>query len=429
MKRNITVIRRILTYIIFICAYTSVYAQDYLSDIYVTSDTLEVYFRLSDDSLDPQFKNNGANLRAFAERYTDLMKDSGRNVRSILVVSGASPEGSTSLNQSLSDKRAEVVFRYMVEAGLADPEDIEIESRGIDWKGLTELVRKSSLAFRDDVLEILGQPEWIRKDGKIIDGRKNMLMRYDDGKAWKELQHRYFQDLRATRVMISYSIRKESQAPVEDVIVAQEPSSSVLVAEEPGTPVEDEPDTIPSTEGWSRKLHVKTNVIGLAGAIANAGVEVDLGRHWSFNLPVYYSSWNYFRETLKFRTLAIQPEFRYWISEDNDGFYAGAHFGTGYYNFAFGGDYRYQDHDGRTPALGGGISLGYRLPMGRDSRWRVEFSLGAGGYSLHYDVFHNTAETKDGLMTGSVRRTYWGIDQAAVSFSYSFDLKRKGGRR
>jgi len=429
MKRKITVIRRILTYIFFICAYTSVYAQDYLSDIYVTSDTLEVYFRLSDDSLDPQFKNNGANLRAFAERYKDLMKDSGGNVRSILVVSGASPEGSSTLNQALSDKRAEVVFRYMVDSGLADPEDIEIESRGIDWKGLTEIVSKSSLAFRDDVLEILGQPEWIRKDGKIIDGRKNMLMRYDDGKAWKELQHRYFQDLRATRVMISYSIRKESQAPVEDVNIADTPDSPVYAAEEVESPAEEETDAIPATEGWCPELHVKTNVLGLAAAIANVGVEVDLGRHWSFNLPVYYSSWNYFRETLKFRTLAIQPEFRYWISEDNDGFYAGAHFGAGYYNFAFGGDYRYQDHDGKTPALGGGIGLGYRLPISKNGRWGVEFSIGAGAYRVHYDIFHNTAETKDGLMTGSVRRTYCGIDQAAVSFSYSFDLRRKGGKR
>ena len=56
------------------------------------------------------------------------------------------------------------------------------------------------------------------------------------------------------------------------------------------------------------------------------------------------SDWNYFKETIKFRTLAIMPESRYWISENNDGFFAGAHFGLAYYNFAFNGKYRYQDH-------------------------------------------------------------------------------------
>ena len=60
---------------------------------------------------------------------------------------------------------------------------------------------------------------------------------------------------------------------------------------------------------------------------------------------------------------------------------------------------------------------------------RVEFSLGAGVYSRHYDKFHNTPRTKVGLMIESIKKTYWGIDQAAVSFSYSFDLKKKGGKR
>ena len=32
-------------------------------------------------------------------------------------------------------------------------------------------------------------------------------------------------------------------------------------------------------------------------------------------------------------------------------------------------------------------------------------------------------------MIESIKKTYWGIDQAAVSFSYSFDLKKKGGKR
>ena len=84
------------------------------------------------------------------------------------------------------------------------------------------------------------------------------------------------------------------------------------------------------------------------------------------------------------------------------------------------------DHNRETPAIGGGVSIGYRLPISKNNRWRVEFSLGAGVYSRHYDKFHNTLRTKDGLMIESIKKTYWGIDQAAVSFSYSFDLKKKG---
>jgi hypothetical protein len=180
---------------------------------------------------------------------------------------------------------------------------------------------------------------------------------------------------------------------------------------------------------WNRNLHIKTNTLGLGLAIANVAVEIDLSKHWSFTLPVYYSAWDYFKSTIKFCTFAVQPEFRYWLSEENDGFFAGAHFGLAYYNFAFDGDYRYQDHNRETPAIGGGVSIGYRLPISKNNCWRVEFSLGAGVYSRHYDKFYNTPRTKDGLMIESIKKTYWGIDQVAVSFSYSFDLKKKGGKR
>ena len=180
---------------------------------------------------------------------------------------------------------------------------------------------------------------------------------------------------------------------------------------------------------WSRKLHVKTNTIGLGLGIANVAVEIDLAKHWSFSLPVYYSAWDYFKTTLKFRTLAVQPEVRYWLSKHNEGFFAGGHFGFGYYNLAFDGDYRYQDHNRETPAIGGGVNVGYRLPISKNHRLRVEFSLGAGVYPLHYDKFYNTPNTKDGLMIESIKKTYWGIDQAAVSFSYTFDLKKRGGKR
>lgn len=179
---------------------------------------------------------------------------------------------------------------------------------------------------------------------------------------------------------------------------------------------------------WIRQLHLKSNAAGLGLGIANLGVEVDLASHWSLNLPVYYSAWDYFKTTLKFRTLAIQPGLRYWPSAQHDRWFIEAHFGMAYYNIAYNGDYRYQDHNRETPALGGGLSVGYRLPLGKDRRWRVEFALGGGGYALHYDKFYNTKVTQEGFLVESVRKTYWGIDQVAISFSYTWDLTKKGGR-
>ena len=182
--------------------------------------------------------------------------------------------------------------------------------------------------------------------------------------------------------------------------------------------------SVPEVKEWTRHLYLKTNTIGLALAMVNVAIEVDLTKHWSFNLPIYYSAWNYFKSTIKFRTLTIQPEFRYWFSEKNDGFFTGAHFGMAYYNFAFNDTYRYQDHNRETPAIGGGISVGYRVPISKSHRWKMEFSIGGGIYPLHYDKFQNTLRTVNGLMIESIKKNYWGIDQATVSLSYTFDLKK-----
>ncbi len=175
---------------------------------------------------------------------------------------------------------------------------------------------------------------------------------------------------------------------------------------------------------WNSRILLKSNLAGLGLAIANAGAEIDIRRHLSFSLPVYYSCWNYLKETRKYRTAAIQPELRYWLSRDNDGLYAGTHFGIGHYNVATDGAFRIQDHNGTSPAWGGGLSLGFRLPVSRNKKWKMEFAVGYGVYKVHHDKFRNQ---HNGLLVSSEKKTYTGLDQAALSLGYSFDLKRRGG--
>lgn len=176
------------------------------------------------------------------------------------------------------------------------------------------------------------------------------------------------------------------------------------------------------SEEWRRHTYLKTNLIGLGAAIANLAFEVDLGKHWSFSLPIYYSAWDYFKPTLKFRTLATQPEFRFWFSAKNDGFFVGAHYSLAYYNFAFDGKYRYQDRNGNTPVMGGGLSAGCRFPISRNKRWKMELSVGGGYYLLDYDVFHNVT---NGEYSHYEKRKYLGLDQATLSIAYMLNRNKK----
>jgi hypothetical protein len=171
-----------------------------------------------------------------------------------------------------------------------------------------------------------------------------------------------------------------------------------------------------------RHWYLKTNTIGWGLLIANLAGEMDWGKHWSFVLPVYYSACNYFTSEVKFRTLTLQPELRYWFRNNHTGWYTGAHLGASWFNLAAGGDYRYQDHNRCTPALGGGLNGGYRMPMSKNGRWWLEFSLGAGVYQVDYDKFQNR---KNGSWIANEKKVTFAVDQVAVSVVYRFDKKKK----
>ena len=81
--------------------------------------------------------------------------------------------------------------------------------------------------------------------------------------------------------------------------------------------------------------------------------------------------------------------------------------------------------------IGGGLGVGYRFYFCRNHHWSMEVAVGAGVYRLDYDIFDNTDRTKYGYLLGRRKRTFFGLDQAALTFSYSFGLrkKEKGGER
>jgi hypothetical protein len=172
-------------------------------------------------------------------------------------------------------------------------------------------------------------------------------------------------------------------------------------------------------------LRLKTNAVGWALLNGNIAVEYSFDDHWTVSLPVYYGALDYFTSIVKFRTHAILPELRYYTRLD-EGLFVGVHAGICYYNFAIGGTTRFQDHNGKEPAIGGGFTAGYIMRLGKSRRWNVEFSLGAGVYRHHYDKFYNV---KNGPKFASKTKTDIYVDNVSVSFSYTFDLTKRHAHR
>ena len=369
--------------------------------------------------------NAAADLRRLAE---DAEKGyAAGEIDSLIIVGGASPDGPKVLNRRLAQERAENVARFLMENTSIPAEKITVMSKVADWSEVSDFAGKLNDGYAPLVVAA------IKKNPANPTATLRCL---EKGHVWKWLSQEVFPSLRSTDVMAIITPLPPSTAdsPVSSETITTEEVSEIQTPQMQETK-ETETEAfvnVPVAEGWQRGFYVKTNLPAWLALITNVGVEVDLAPHWSFNLPFYYSGFNYFTRTLKFRILGIQPEVRWWPSDKNHGFFTGVHFSMAYYNLAFNRSFRYQDHAGHTPALGGGVALGWRFRLNSDPNLTMEASIGAGAYRMHYDVFYNRP---NGLLYDTRKRTYIGLDQVSLSLTYRFGFGKrqsaemKGGDR
>ena len=377
----------------------------------------EVHFRLDNYILDLEYMGNRVSLKNLKHKIDSIGVEL---IDSIVICSQSSPEGVWEHNIQLSKNRARAMRRYIDKNCTEWASLVTVYPDGESWLQLREYVRTDTLMKNSTIDKVL----------KVIDSDVNMgtkKWRMKQLPVYRYLLATYYPRIRNSMVCIIYHSKKTPAVSTQPLPLPLMVGDVMQVPVVP--PIGPNVDAIETLlpDAWMPHFYIKTNLAAWGLAISNIAVEADVAPHWSVALPVYYSAWDYFRETVKFRTFAIQPEARYWLNRDNVGFFAGAHLGMIYYNFAFNGDLRYQDHNGCSPAWGGGISLGYRTHIDKNKHWHAEFAVGAGAYSLYYDTFYNTPMTKYGVMTGTHKDVYWGIDQVAITISYRFDLLKKGG--
>ena len=367
--------------------------------------------------LDSTFVDNSERMTDIREFLTEVKNDSLITIDKVYFRGTASPEGPYENNLWLSENRLRT-FKELINQYVTIPDSIIFaQSSDIPWDEFRQKVAESDIEKRDRVLEIIDEgpklvPFW---GGRHIDHRLLKLQKLDGGKVWKVLKDPILFNLRYGDAVIYYT----TLIPLPGLAISYETSVPVAVLPDLEFPVDR-----PQLATWTPNIYLKTNLVEWAAGSVNLGAEFDLGPHWSFNFPITYCAWDYFKSTIKFRNFSIQPEFRYWPDARgyNHGFFVGAHFGAMAYNFAIDGKYRYQDRKGKHPALGGGVAVGFRKPITKNNRWHVEFSAGAGCYYLDYDVFENTPNYKEGKWVRRKQKTWFGLDQLNISIDYCFPL-------
>lgn len=352
----------------------------------------------------------------------------------VSIVGVSSIDGRASFNENLSRSRAQAMEKFLVDNTTVEPYMVSVSFKGEDWNWFRELVEAdSAIPARTELLNILRM--------RIShEEQKARIKKLDGGNTWKYLAKNIFPIMRCAELELSVKHRyilpepepEPEPEPVEEVVeeiviieeVIPEPVVEEVIIIEP----EPEPEPEPvDEEEWRRRFYIKTDLPYWLMSWSNVAFEVDMAPHWSFNLPIYYSAVNYFTRTIKFRTFSFQPGFRYWFKPDNTGPYLEAHYGMGWWNFAFNGEYRYQDHYRKSPTVGGGVAAGYRKVISKNGRWAMEFGGGVGVYRLNYDRFQNKP---NGKLVDSHKKTVFFIDNVNVSISYSFPIeKKKGGAK
>lgn len=161
----------------------------------------------------------------------------------------------------------------------------------------------------------------------------------------------------------------------------------------------------------ARYVAVKTNVPFLAVAVQNLAVEVQLARHISLDLPVMWSISDIERRHA-LRTIALQPEARWWLKSVGTGHFFGVHAHAAWFNVKWEDD-RYQTE--KRPLIGAGLSYGYKLPL--SAHWGAEFNVGAGYANMQYNTYYNL---DNGAWIDTRTRHYWGITRAGISLVYRF---------
>ena len=399
----------------------------------VDSLTYRIQFGHNSSVVDTARAENAVTLSRFVHDLDSLRSVPEVDIVNITARGCSSWEGSYTSNLYLSRQRARTVINFVKNSfgvDLAMKESYDFESEIID------LVSESGSDYRDKVLSIL----------KSNDTKERMtlaLKSLDSGRYWEWLNSSVFPAQRRADIVIRYSVREAvtiapvvSEPPVieeepmktEEPVQALEPEQPenpavLAVAAEPANTVMTEPaDTIESKSSFL--LAIKNNIIYDAALVANLGVEIGFGKHFSVDIPVTFSPYT-ISSNYRMRTLSVQPDLRYYLKEGWRGHFFGIHGNFAYYNVVtpFNTKTRYQDRDGKHPLYGGGISYGYSLPFRKDSRWGVEFTIGAGYAYLDYDCFYNV---DNGAWFTKNAKHYFGIDKAGITIYYRIvDKNRK----
>ena len=424
---------------------TTLLANAYAASIQDSLRTT-IYFRPGYSLLELSYRDNAANMKALTQGIQTIKGNPCVQLQHIRILSAASPEGNSALNKRVAKRRGERLRDYLKETLVLPDSIFTVSSAGEDWQGLASLIAKEKTPWRNKALQIIRHtPEWVTRNGKVVDGRKRQLQNLDGGKAWKYMLDNHFYTLRTGAVVVcevktlaaestpsaaeaSLEQARQEQARLESASqqsASQSPSSPPF----PAIPSQVHPSSESQAPPVASYFALKSNLLYDALLVPNLSLEASIGSGWTLGAGGMFAWWSKDAKHRYWRIYGGDLEIRKYFgtlskSKPLQGHHLGIYGDFLTYDFEFGAK-GYQS----KATYAAGIKYGYSHPIAK--RLNLDFALGIGYLHSNYKTY----VPRDGcyVYQETKKRKWLGPTQAEISLVWLLGKgntnKKKGGKK
>ena len=359
-----------------------------------------------------QFVNDSL-LRELEEVVLPRINRDGLRLKRMVLRGAASPEGPVPNNRMLGRRRAETLANFL-RARLSIPVDennFSSEAVTEDYRLLCTMMRRANDPALPTVQELCDY-HLPRYEYTIL---KRKLQALQGGRLWRRLLNTYYSDLRAARLILFfekvsepepepveetdslYSISKGKRTDSKTAQVAVRPQQSTEAVTPP------EPSLVhilPRREVLSVKSNLLLDFAYVPGynrwcPIPNVAIEY-YPKHGHFTYGASFDCpwWQHYDAHKYFQIRNYQLETRYYFRSGDirknqpgkgaafRGLYVQAYAHAAIFGICFGPNRGWMGE-----GVGGGLGLGYVLPLTKKGHWRLEFAAQAGYFTAKYDPY------------------------------------------
>ena len=363
---------------------------------YADADFTEVHFRQNKADLDLDYMDNG---RALQHLHRVLDSLGLENIAAVEIIAQSSPDGLLSRNEWLTEHRSEVILEYMNEHFPELKNFISLSKVTESWENLSMYVAQDpnlSEKNKNKLLDIIDSQTLssATKKTRLKNSGKDPKV----GNIYSYLTKYYYPVIRNTGIYILHNVEPVTafnMPPLRPYVEEVQP-----VLQDSIGPAPDAPAPPPEAPQFHYRpiLAVKTNLpyyayfrkdLGWA-PIYNVELEwypTEEGR-WTW-LAEYDFPWHTAKDNHEcFQILNLQFEGRRYFKQASrhSFWYLSGYAGANLFDICFDG---FSGHGYQGEGFGGGLGLGYVLPLGQkpDTRWKLEFFVKGGVYMTFYDPY------------------------------------------